>query len=137
MTADGDLAHGALASTVAGGSWRDRSEVLVLRAMAAVALLVGAVWWSGTSQWYKRFAPDEGGAFSTLGPWTITVIVTLVTSLAAIAVGPRSTRARAAWAAVIGTSVFVANRHNLYWATAVTCVAIWAIVSATMLSSDD
>jgi hypothetical protein len=117
-------------------TWRDRIEVAAMRAIGAAGLLVAAVEWSDSPRWAKRFAPDEGGG-ARFVPWTITFFLTLVISIAAATVGPSSTRGRVAWAAMIGVSIFVANRHSLPWAAGVTGVAMWAIATAAVWYDTD
>jgi hypothetical protein len=76
----------------------------------------------------------DGFGGESLAPfflWPVTVFVTFVVCLAAALSGPVPIRQRVAWAAMIGCSVFAANRNNLIWAALITAVAVWAVASLT------
>ena len=123
------------------GSDPRRAGVWVVRSAAAAALLAGAIWWSSTANFagltyceleHVECVDDMGG--ESLAPfilWPATAFVTVVVCLVAALTGPVAIRQRIAWAAMIGCSVFAANRNNLIWAVLITAVALWGVASMT------
>ena len=59
--------------------------------------------------------------------WMAAILATFFVSLAAMVAAPAPFRQRLGWAAMIGVSVFVANRNNLIWALIVTGGAVWLV----------
>lgn len=129
-----------IALPTAVGSGRCRALIWVLRGAVAVALLGGAIWWSGTAKFdglsycEVHHVECDGFGAEPLAPfflWPVTAFVTFVVCLGAALSGPEPIRQRLAWATMIGCSVFAANRNNLVWAALITGVAVWGVASLT------
>ena len=112
----------------------------MVRGAVAVGLLGGAIWWSSTANFAglsyceEHHVECDGFGAERLAPfflWPVTAFVTFVVCLAAALNGPVAIRQRVAWAAMIGCSVFAANRNNLIWAVLITALAVWSIASLT------
>ena len=75
-------------------------------------------------------ADDVG--FEEMAPyvlWPATAFVTILVCLLAALIAPVARGERAAWAVMVGCSVFVAHRNNVVWAIIVTALAIWAVLA--------
>ncbi len=118
-----------------------RRVVWVVRGAVAAALFGGATWWGSTANFagltycelHHVECVDDMGAesFAPFVLWPATAFVTVVVCLTAALTGPVAIRQRIAWAAMIGCSVFAANRNNVLWAFLITAVAVWGVASMT------
>lgn len=110
------------------------------RVVAIVALLGIAVWWSSTANFagegYCETHPVDGCDMfggEKLAPyvlWPLTWFACFLVTVVAMLSAPTPSRERLVWAAMIGSSVFVANRNNPLWATLTAGLAFWLVKSA-------
>lgn len=63
--------------------------------------------------------------------WPATAFVTFIVCLVAAQTAPVIVRERVVWAAMIGGTVFVANRNNVIWAIVVSGAAMWGVMKIT------